>query len=119
MVRREWEPEELIVAWTLLDDDWELVANKADATRLGFCLLLKFFELEARFPRHVGELPQGRGGVRGRAGQGRSGCIRRLPTGVGGAVVTDTPVRDHCGSPSLSGSAFVAYGSLALNESAD
>ncbi|MFB4319894.1 DUF4158 domain-containing protein [Actinomadura sp. 21ATH] len=58
MVRREWEPEELIAAWTLLDGDWELVGNKTGATRLGFGLLLKFFELEGRFPRHVGELPK-------------------------------------------------------------
>ncbi|SNT60680.1 Tn3 transposase DDE domain-containing protein [Streptosporangium subroseum] len=58
LVRREWEPEELIAAWTLLDDDWELVSNKSGATRLGFSLMLKFFELEARFPRHVGEFPK-------------------------------------------------------------
>ncbi|WP_030164024.1 Tn3 family transposase [Spirillospora albida] len=57
-MRREWEPEELVEAWTLLDGDWELVANKTGATRLGFCLLLKFFELEARFPRHAGEIPK-------------------------------------------------------------
>ncbi|GES09423.1 DUF4158 domain-containing protein [Acrocarpospora macrocephala] len=57
-MRREWEPEELIAAWTLLDGDWELVGNKTGATRLGFSLLLKFFEQEARFPRHVGELPK-------------------------------------------------------------
>lgn len=37
--------------------DQELVANKSGATRLGFALLLKFFELEARFPRDVSELP--------------------------------------------------------------
>jgi hypothetical protein len=57
-VRREWEPEDLIAAWTLLDSDWDLIKNKAGATRLGFSLLLKFFEQEARFPRHVGELPK-------------------------------------------------------------
>lgn len=57
-MRREWEPEELIAAWTLLDDDWKLVGNKSGATRLGFGLMLKFFELEARFPRHVGEFPK-------------------------------------------------------------
>jgi Domain of unknown function (DUF4158) len=57
-VRREWEPEELIAAWTLLGDDWELVGNKTGATRLGFGLMLKFFEQEGRFPRHVGELPK-------------------------------------------------------------
>jgi hypothetical protein len=37
--------------------DWRLVGNKAGATRLGFAALLKFFELEARFPRHAGEVP--------------------------------------------------------------
>ncbi|MFI7446375.1 hypothetical protein ACIBQX_02645 [Nonomuraea sp. NPDC049714] len=51
-------PEELIAAWTLLDGDWELVGNETGATRLGFGLMLKFFEQEGRFPRHVGELPK-------------------------------------------------------------
>ena len=44
-------------AWTLVADDWRLVGNKTGPTRLGFVLLLKFFELEGRFPRHGGELP--------------------------------------------------------------
>ena len=57
-MRREWQPEELVASWTLIDRDWELLANKSGATRLGFALLLKFFDLEARFPSHVGELPQ-------------------------------------------------------------
>lgn len=56
-MRREWAPEELIGSWTLLDDDWRLVGNKTSVTRLGFCVLLKFFELEARFPRHAGDVP--------------------------------------------------------------
>ena len=57
-MRREWEPEELIDCWTLVDDDWELVAKKRGATRLGFALLFKFYELEGRFPRHAGEVPK-------------------------------------------------------------
>jgi Domain of unknown function (DUF4158) len=56
-MRQEWEPEERVASWTLLDVDWALVANKAGATRLGFALLLKFFELEARFPRDHDEIP--------------------------------------------------------------
>jgi TnpA family transposase len=56
-MRQDWEPEELLASWTLVDADWELVANKSGATRLGFGLLLKFFELEARFPRERSELP--------------------------------------------------------------
>jgi hypothetical protein len=32
VMRREWEPEDLIACWTLVDADWRLVANKrADA----------------------------------------------------------------------------------------
>lgn len=49
--------EDLIDTWTLVDADWRLVANKHGATRLGFALLLKFFESEARFPRDLEELP--------------------------------------------------------------
>jgi hypothetical protein len=56
-VRREWESEDLIACWTLLDGDRPLVGNKRGRTRLGFALMLKFFELEARFPHHSGEIP--------------------------------------------------------------
>lgn len=56
-MRREWEPDDLIACWTLVEADQELVANKSGATRLGFAVLLKFFELDARFPRDVSELP--------------------------------------------------------------
>jgi hypothetical protein len=58
VVRRDWEPEELIACWTLVDEDWRLVGNKTGATRLGFSLILKYFELEGRFPRHGGEIPK-------------------------------------------------------------
>jgi hypothetical protein len=56
-MRRDWAPEDLIASWTLVDDDWPLLANKTGATRLGFALLLKFFEVDACFPRHAGEVP--------------------------------------------------------------
>ena len=56
-MQREWQPAELIECWTLLDDDRRLVANKTGATRLGFALLLKFFELDGRFPRSAADLP--------------------------------------------------------------
>lgn len=57
-MRQEWEPEELVADWTLVErDEQELVAYKRGATRLGFALLLKFFQIEGRFPDHVGELP--------------------------------------------------------------
>jgi hypothetical protein len=56
-VRQDWDPEDLLASWTLVEADWDLVANKTGATRLGFALLLKFFELEARFPQDRNELP--------------------------------------------------------------
>ncbi|MET7931065.1 Tn3 family transposase [Streptomyces sp. NPDC005349] len=57
-VQQEWSPEELLASWTLVDGDWKLVANKTGPTRLGFCLMLKFFEIEARFPEFIEEFPQ-------------------------------------------------------------
>jgi hypothetical protein len=47
--------EELVESWTLVESDWLLIANRAGATRLGFALSLKFFELEARFPFSASE----------------------------------------------------------------
>ena len=57
IVRREWSPDELVESWTLIGVDWQLVGNKTGATRLGFAVLLKFFEVEARFPRSPEEVP--------------------------------------------------------------
>ena len=56
-MRREWDPEDLIASWTLLAVDVQMLGNKSGATRLGFALLLKFFEIEARFPRQPNEMP--------------------------------------------------------------
>jgi hypothetical protein len=41
-MRREWGPEDLIVFWTLIEPDWELIGSKPGATRLGFAALLNF-----------------------------------------------------------------------------
>jgi Domain of unknown function (DUF4158) len=57
MMRNEWELQDLIACWTLDEDDWKVLANKTGATRLGFALLLKFFDLEGRFPAGPEELP--------------------------------------------------------------
>jgi hypothetical protein len=57
-VRQEWSPEDVVACRTLVDGDWDLVANKSSPTRLGFCLMLKFFEVEGRFPEFIEEFPQ-------------------------------------------------------------
>ncbi|MEO3843927.1 MULTISPECIES: DUF4158 domain-containing protein [unclassified Streptomyces] len=57
-MRQEWSPEDVVACWTLVDGDWDLVANKSGPTRLGFCLMLKFFEIKGRFPEFIDEFPQ-------------------------------------------------------------
>ncbi|MEU0820214.1 DUF4158 domain-containing protein [Streptomyces mirabilis] len=57
-MRREWSSEDVVACWTPVGSDWDLVANKSGPTRLGFVLMLKFFELEGRFPPFVEEFPQ-------------------------------------------------------------
>lgn len=56
-MRQDWEPEDLIEVWTLLEDDMKRLRNKSGANRLGFAMLLKFFEAEARFPETDREVP--------------------------------------------------------------
>lgn len=56
-MRQEWSPEELLANWTLVDGDWDLLANKSGTTRLGFSLLLTFFELVGRFPDVLEDVP--------------------------------------------------------------
>ena len=50
-VKCEWSTEELAAQWTLLPSEREVLGNKSGATRLGFSLLLKFFQVEGHFPR--------------------------------------------------------------------
>src|SRR5664280_3052586 len=41
-VRREWELDDLVASWTLVDADLELLASKHGATRLSLGLMVKF-----------------------------------------------------------------------------
>ena len=70
-VREDWEPEDIVAAWTLVDDDWELVVNKSGVTRLGFALLAKLLE-------QVATLPLG-----ARSGEMRPPRMRAGPAGGG------------------------------------
>ncbi len=57
-MKRQWSAEELVEQFTLMPDETDLLANKSGANCLGFALLLKFFEIEARFPTSRQEVPQ-------------------------------------------------------------
>src|SRR5438445_4140077 len=48
---------DLIVDWTLLPTEGNLVGNKRGPARLGFAVLLKFFQREGRFPQRPQEVP--------------------------------------------------------------
>jgi hypothetical protein len=57
-MKRQWDIEELIEHFTLVEEDEALLANKTGATRLGFALLLKCFQLEGKFPTGRHEIPK-------------------------------------------------------------
>jgi Domain of unknown function (DUF4158) len=56
-MKRHWGIDELVEHWTLLPRETELLTNKTGATRLGFAVLLKFFQLEAYFPQQASDVP--------------------------------------------------------------
>ncbi len=57
MIKPHWDTEELISYWTLLPQELELVSNKVGANQIGFAVLLKYFQLMARFPDSAQEIP--------------------------------------------------------------
>jgi hypothetical protein len=57
-MKQNWQPEELVEHWTLLGDELVLLEGKNTPSRLVFALLLKFFQLYARFPEQKVEIPQ-------------------------------------------------------------
>ena len=58
-MKREWHPDELMEHWTMLPQEHKLLGNKSGPTRLGFAVLLKYFQYEGRFPQHPREVPAG------------------------------------------------------------
>jgi len=57
-MKHDWSTEELAAQWSLLPTEREFLGNKTGATRLGFAVLLKFFQAGGRFPRHAQEVPE-------------------------------------------------------------
>ena len=56
-MKRQWENEELIEHWMLSAWDLAQLGNKTGVTRLGFAVLLKFFQRSGRFPAFKNEVP--------------------------------------------------------------
>ena len=56
-MKRQWENEDLIEHWMLSTWDLGQLSNKTGATRLGFAILLKFFQHAGRFPTFKNDIP--------------------------------------------------------------
>ena len=54
---QEHDGEDLIVDWTLLPGEETLVGSKRGPARLGFAVLLKFFQRAGRFPQRPQDVP--------------------------------------------------------------
>ena len=92
-MQAEWEPDELIDTWTLTGGDWDLMANKAGVTRLGFAVMLKFHEIEGRFPAYAKySCRAGRSSTTGRRSAGGTGRGRR-PTRMRTGARSGWPMR--------------------------
>lgn len=57
-MKRDWTIPELQDYWTLQPGERNLLTSKNDGNRLGFALLLKFFQIEGRFPDSKSEIPR-------------------------------------------------------------
>lgn len=56
-MKRQWDVEELVENFTLEPSEIGLLDNKSEVNRLGKAVLLKFFQMEARFPRKASDVP--------------------------------------------------------------
>ncbi|MEL7521790.1 MAG: DUF4158 domain-containing protein, partial [Cyanobacteria bacterium J06553_1] len=57
-MKRKWENHELVEHWIIDKEDRDLILKKRGANRLGFALLLKFFQLRGCFPEKASEIPR-------------------------------------------------------------
>ena len=56
-MKRHWDEQELAEHWSLTHDEFELLRNRTEWSRIGFAVLLKFFQVEGRFPSDRKEVP--------------------------------------------------------------
>lgn len=57
-MKRHWDEHELVERWSLTSEEFELLRNRTDRNRIGFAVLLKFFQLDGRFPSERREFPR-------------------------------------------------------------
>ena len=52
-----WRDEALDIHWSLTSEERALLNNKTPYGRLGFAILLKYFQNEGRFPEQINDVP--------------------------------------------------------------
>ena len=56
-MKRHWDEHDLGERWSLTHDEFDLLRNRTDQSRIGFAVLLKFFQVDGRFPNERREVP--------------------------------------------------------------
>ena len=56
-MKRRWDEQELGEHWSLSHDEFELLQGRTEKSRIGFAAILKFFQIEGRFPSERREVP--------------------------------------------------------------
>lgn len=54
-MKRHWDEQELAERWSLTHDEFELLRNRTERSRLGFAVLFKFFQVEDVLRELAGE----------------------------------------------------------------
>ena len=75
---QEYDGEELMVDWTLLPAEAAWSSSKRGPARLGFAVLLKFFQREGRFPQRPQDVPPSGSGPPGGANRDTACTMARL-----------------------------------------
>ena len=56
-MKRCWNEQELVEHWTLFEAEAALLTNRTGRGRIGLAVLLKYFQLNGRFPRRHRDVP--------------------------------------------------------------
>ena len=58
-MKKNWNEEELLANFMLMPNELHLsMGNKTETNRLGFAVLLKYFQQKARFPSQKQDIPK-------------------------------------------------------------
>ncbi|THG92329.1 transposase [Alkalihalobacillus alcalophilus ATCC 27647 = CGMCC 1.3604] len=57
-MKRNWNEDELLEHFVVVPIERKLIGNKTGTSRLGFAVLLKYFQQEARFPSKKQDIPK-------------------------------------------------------------